>query len=266
MKLSLYWQIAKNTFDEAVAYRTSFILYRVREFLQLIAGYFVWLFVIPQSATFLGYTQSVMLTYILIGALVNDVVFSSRTSAIATEINEGNLTNFLIRPLHYLKYHFARDFGDKVMNIVFSLFELSLFFVIIHPPFIFQADIIKLILFILSVLMALILHFFISVLISFVGFWSNEGWGPRFIFYQLISFTSGSLFPLDMLPKPVFAIFQFLPSTYLTFFPVKIYLGGLTSPEIVKGFSIMFCWIIAMYFIVIFVWKKGLKAYTAQGR
>ena len=135
-----YFQIAKNTWDETLAYRTSFILYRTRGFLQLLITYFVWQYITTQQGSFFGYSQSSMLTYIIIGSFVSNFIFATRTTSIASEINEGILTNFLIRPFSYISYHFARDFGDKAMNLIFTIGELIVFFLIFHPPFIFQSN------------------------------------------------------------------------------------------------------------------------------
>ena len=264
--MQTYFQIIKNTWDQSLAYRTSFILFRVREVLQLLSMYFIWLFVVPENGTFSGYTQASMLTYVLAGAFINDIIFSTRTTAIASEINDGTLTNFLIRPMSYLKYHFFRDFGDKAMNILFSLIEISIILFLLKPPFIFQTNLMVLLLLIISIALGVVMHFFISIMIGFIGFWSNEGWGPRFIFYQAVGFFSGSLFPLDVLPKQVFNLIELLPFTYLTFFPTKIYLGELSSIEIVKGFVICSVWILLLFFLSQYVWRKGLKVYTAQGR
>jgi len=261
-----YIQIAKNTWDEALIYRTSFIFYRVRELLKLFSLYFLWYFVTSRNGDFFGYDQSGIITYLLISTFVGDFIFSTRTTAIASEINEGILTNFLVRPLSYLKYYFARDIGDKALNVSFALVEYAAFFAILRPPFIFQENFILILIFITSVLLGVILYFFISVLISLIGFWSNEGWGPRFIFYQVIGFISGSLFPLDVLPKPLFALLELLPFPYLIFFQSKIYQGQLSGIEIGRGFLILILWIFIMYFITLSVWKKGLRVYTAQGR
>lgn len=266
MNIKLYWQIAKNTWDETVTYRTSFVLYRLREVLQLLSIYFVWFVVIPPGGEFFGYSRSMMLTYVIVTALVSDIVMATRTTSIASEINEGNLTNFLLRPFNYLKYHFARDIGDKAMNIVFSVIELTILFFILRPPLFFQTNILLLLLLLVAVLTGLILFFFISVLISFIGFWSNEAWGPRFIFYQMLGFFSGGLFPLDILPKPVYEIFSLLPFGYLTFFPAKIYLGQLSSFEIIKGFVFGMVWVFVLYKLTQYVWMRGLCVYTAQGR
>lgn len=264
--IKTYLQIAKNTWDETLSYRTSFVLYRVRELLKLLSMYFIWFFVTTEQGTFLGYSQPEMLTYILLTALVGDFVFATRTISIARDINEGLLTNFLLRPFSFLKYYFARDIGDKAMNVAFVIGELTLIISLLRPELFYQTQIISLLLFGVSIGLAVVLHFFISVLLGFIGFWSNEGWGPRFIFYQMIAFFSGQLFPLDMLPDPIYTVFQFLPFTYLTFFPIKLYLGDVSLFEALQGLMIMTVWIGIMYRVVQFVWKKGLKSYTAQGQ
>jgi ABC-2 type transport system permease protein len=69
-----------------------------------------------------------------------------------------------------------------------------------------------------------------------------------------------------MLPTPLFTIAQFSPFTYLIYFPVKVYLGQLSPLQIILGMGIAFGWIILLYLFTKFIWKKGLKEYTAQGR
>ena len=261
-----YWQIIRGTWAEGLTYRLSFIIYRARSFLQLITMYFLWQFIVPSGSTMFGYSQSHILTYILGTSLIGSVVLSSRSQSIATDINEGNLSNFLIKPVNYFSYWFARDLGDKALNIIFSIGEIGLFFVLFHPPLFVQTQLIIILWTILSVILVMTLYFYFSVFIGLFGFWSNEVWGPRFIFYQLLLFLAGSLFPLDILPKPVFAVMQYLPFTYLLYFPLKLYLGNVSIIYMIQGIAVTIIWIGIMHVATTFLWKKGLKAYTAQGR
>jgi ABC-2 type transport system permease protein len=106
-----------------------------------------------------------------------------------------------------------------------------------------------------------------NFLIGLVGFWVNETWPIRFIFMIIfIQFLGGGLFPLDILPKPIFFIFQLLPTSYLVYFPLKIYLGQLSLQQIILGLCISFLWIFLLYTFVQKLWTKGLRVYTAEGR
>lgn len=261
-----YFKIAKNTWNETVSYRLNFVMWRVRVVLQIITLYFLWLSILPKDASFLGYNQSLMLTYILGTSLISAFVLASRSSEVGDEINRGNLSNFLIKPVNYLLYQFSRDIGDKAMNILFSSVELTILFLVLKPPLFIQTNLTYLGLFLISTVLALILYFLINFLIGLVGFWSPEVWAPRFIFMIVITFFAGGLFPLDILPEQIFKIFQYLPFSYLLYFPLKIYLGQLSLSEIISGLAISSFWLIFMFTVVKFVWNTGLRFYTAQGR
>lgn len=260
-----YFLIAKVTWQEMFAYRLNFVMWRVRMVLLLLTVYFLWFAILPQKGTLFGYTQSLMLTYILGTSLISSIVLSSKTIAVGDDINDGKLSNFLIKPMNYFIYWFARDAGDKAMNIIFSMCELVVLFFLLHPPIFIQTNFFYIFFALLSTIIALILFFFINFLLGFVGFWTPEIWAPRFVFFIIINFFAGSLFPLDILPKQIFSFFQLLPFSYLLYFPLKIYLGQLSNIEVYNGLLISIFWAVIMYLLLKLTWKKGLRNYTAQG-
>lgn len=261
-----YWQVAKITFSETTAYRLNFVMWRIRVVLQLLTIYFLWQAILPANAMILGYDQSQILTYILGTSLIWSFVVASRSHSIADEINDGSLSNFLLKPINYFFYHYFRDLGDKAMNILFTIAELSLIYFILKPPIFIQTNVNYLILSLICIFFALTLYFFINFLLGMVGFISPEVWAPRFIFFIVIGFFAGSYFPLDILPEGIFAVFRFLPFTYLLYFPLKIYLGQLTFNQALFGIFITIFWIVIFVLIDRFAWKRGLRLYTSLGR
>lgn len=264
--MNKYLLVAKNTWEETLTYRLNLVMWRLRTNLSLLALYFLWFAIIPKDAIIFGYSQSLMLTYILGTAIMSAVVLSNRSYAIGDEINQGNLSNFLIRPINYFLYWFSKDIGDKAMNIAFFAVELSILFLILKPPFFMQTNLNLIGLSMVSIVFSVLMYFLINVLLGFIGFWSPETWAPRFIFWVLLGFLAGSYFPLDILPTTIFEFFKLLPFSYLIYFPLKIYLGQLTHFELIEGLVIEIAWIIVLYFVSKLVWEKGLKIYTAYGR
>lgn len=264
--MSKYLQVIKNTWSEMVTYRVNFLMWRVRMVLQFLTIYLLWAAIMPKENPLFGYTYSLMLTYILGTALLSSLVFASRSYEIGDDINQGNLSNFLLRPLNYFLFWLAKDVGDKAMNIIFSIVELTIIFLFVRPPFFIQTSLQYLTPFLLAVGLALILWFIFNILIGLIGFWSEETWAPRFILMIVISFSAGGLFPLDILPSQIFSFLQFLPFSYLLYFPLKIYLGQLNTISIVSGFFIALVWIVLLYFLTRTIWLVGLKTYTAAGR
>lgn len=261
-----YYQVVKNTWEEIGTYRLNFIIWRVRSVLQILTLYFLWISLIPQKSLLFGYSQQLMLTYILGISLITSFVFSSRTQEIGENINNGDLSVFLLRPINYFLYWFSRDVGDKLMNVLFSVAEISILLYFLHPPLFIQTNIFYLFFAFVAIIISIFSYFFFSCLLGLIGFWSPEIWGPRFIFMVILNFFAGGLFPLDILPKPIFSFLQILPFSYFLYFPLKIYLGQISSLEIYQGFFISIFWIFLLYFILKFVWRKGLKVYSAAGR
>ncbi len=261
-----YFLIAKNTWDEVFTYRLNFVMYRVRNILTFLTMYYLWLALLSDGVRLFGYSQSMLITYIFGSAFIQSLVLASRSYSLGDDIINGNLSNFLIRPINYFYYWLSKDIGDKAMNISFSIIELLVLFIIFNPPIIIQTDIYYVILFIISLAIAISLYFLFNLILGMIGFWSPEVLAPRFIFMVLIGFFSGGYFPLDILPRPLFLLFQALPFHYLTFFPLKIYLKQISMSEIIYGLGLGIIWVSLLMTLVKLIWIKGLREYTAQGR
>lgn len=261
-----YLQAARNVWESALVYRLNFTMWRVRNVLLVLTTYYLWLVVVPANKPFLGYSQSLMLTYILGASFISSMVLSSRSFGIGEEINNGDLSIYLLRPINFFYYAFAKDMGDKAMNIMFSIVELTILFTILRPPLFIQHNIFVLLSAIFSTLIGIFLYFCINVLMGFIGFWSPETWAPRFILTILISFLGGGSFPLDILPKEIYSMFKLLPFTYLQYFPLKIYLGQLSLLDGMTGAFISIAWVGILVYLIKYLWIKGLKSYTAYGR
>jgi ABC-2 type transport system permease protein len=260
-----YWAVVSGTWDEVSTYRFNFAMWRVRNIFQLLTIYFLWLTVSSPKNTVFGYSQTDILTYILGAAFLSSIVLSTRTHEIGENINSGDLSNFLVKPFHYFGYWFARDIGDKASNISFAIVEIIVLFFLLKPPIFLQADPFFLVLTLVAIFFAIFLNFFIGCLLGMVGFWSPDFWAPRFIFFVLIGFLAGAAFPLDIFPSGIQTLLQLLPFSYFLYFPLKLYLGMLSTQQILIGFSIAFCWILILSVLTNYVWKKGLKMYSAQG-
>lgn len=264
--LRKYIPIIQNTWSEMMQYRLNFVMWRVRAVLNLLTVFFLWSAIFQSREGLFGYNREQILTYILLSQLIGAIVFSSRTSEVGQEINDGTLSNFLLAPINYIRYWWARDISDKILNIGFSVFEVAFLILLFRPPIFAQTDILTLLLCGVVIFLSIILFFYISFLLSLSGFWTADVWAPRFLFFVFTDFFAGRFFPLDIFPEKIFNLLRFLPFTYLLFFPLKIYLGDFDYGEIIQGIVIIVVWIGIFYTLVNLIWKKGLRKYEAQGR
>lgn len=259
-----YKRVFVNSVAVYVAYRLNFFLWRLRVVISVLISYYLWFSVFQTKNAVFGYQQNQILTYILLITFLNAVVLTSSTANVAQEIQDGSLSNQLVHPMNYFGFNFARDLADKMMNSILSILEIVILIWLLKPNLFLQTHPLPLLLFALSLIVAVCLYFFISMLLSFVGFWSRESWAPRFIFFILVSFLAGTFFPLDIFPRPIFLILRMLPFPYLIFFPLKIYLNQLSTQELFGSFFIGSCWCILLGLLMKLVWNRGIKRYTAE--
>lgn len=260
-----YLILVRTKIDEYLAYRINFIFWRIRNVFNLILIYFLWLNVYQNTSIVSGYTEAGIFTYIFIANILNAVVLSGKTDQVAGDILSGAIINQLLKPYSFFGMVLTREVADKIMNIAFSLVEISLFLLILRPEIILQTNPEGWIFLIVFTLLALALSFLISLSLSFIAFWSTEIWAPRFIFMILISLAAGTLFPLDILPEPLYNAFMLTPFPYLVYVPAQAYLLGYTS-QTVQFLGIGFIWTALFYGVCVLLWKKGMREFSFFGR
>lgn len=267
--MNKYLSVFKISFHQEFAYRLSFVMWRVRNVLQILVVFFLWdtIFSFREGELF-GYDRDKILTYVLGLVFVKAFVLSARAQDVAGEIARGEIINYLLKPLNYFKYWLTRDLSSKTLNLSFALGEFTLLYFILKPPFYFQVNFFQILLFLLSIGLAILTYFLLLFIVNAIPFWAPElGWGGHFIFTVImVEFLSGVLFPLDILPMGIQNVLSFTPFPYLIFFPLQIYLGKITGLLAVKGILISFAWIFILWFLMKWIWQKGFKAYQAYGR
>jgi len=243
-------------------------MWRVRNVLQLFLVFFLWDAVFQnRSIEIFGYNKSRILTYVFALLIVKALVLSAKATSVAGEISEGKLSFFLLKPINYFRYWLARDLSSKALNLSFAVFETFILFLILKPPFFLQTNIVSLLSFVVSILLAIFIYFVIVFIVSFIPFWAPEvSWGGHFLVtVVLVEFLSGALFPLDVLPETLQKFLYLTPFPYLIFFPLQIYLGKITGVALFKGMLIGVFWAFILYFVMNKLWRKGLKVYEGHG-
>jgi ABC-2 type transport system permease protein len=264
-----YCSIFAISFEEEFAYKINFIMWRVRNVFQIIITFFLWDTIFATSGIVIfGYDRAKILTYIFALMIVRAIVLSARAVDVSTDVAEGNLSNYLVKPLSNFKYWFTRDLSSKALNLSFAAGEFAILFLILKPPFYLQTDIYTVLSFLIAVALAIFIYFSLLFIISAIPFWAPElGWGSQFlVIIVMLEFLSGSLFPIDILPLVLQKIVMATPFPYMIFFPVQVYLGKITGLALIQGFLVSTFWAFGLYFLMRYVWSRGLKVYQAFGR
>ena len=96
--MSKYFQLAKITFEEYLAYRLNFILWRFRSLITFLTLFFFWLAIYGGKEELLGYQKTQMITYVVGVVFLRSIILASRSADLAGQIRSGELTKIIIAP------------------------------------------------------------------------------------------------------------------------------------------------------------------------
>lgn len=261
----------RSVFDislaQEFAYRANFIMWRVRNVVQILIIYFLWDTVFDANQNLFGYDKQKMLAYIFGVLILRSIVTSVRSVDVPGEISRGDLVNYLIKPVNYFKYWFTRDLSSKVLNLFFASLEGTILYLLLRPQIFFQTDAVLLILFLISVIFAIAIYFLLLMFFSSITFWLVEqAWGLTFLLLVFTDLLGGIVFPIDILPQTIQQVIYALPFPYLIFFPLQIYLGKLDLATSLKVVAIAGAWVGVLAFSLSKVWARGLLQFRGEGR
>lgn len=260
-----YWLIFKMHWQNILTYPVSFIFWRGRQFLSTLTALTFWSVVFANTQSTFGYDRQSMISYIFITAFLQSVILSTFLNGLAEDIYSGNISNVLVKPVKLFWIWITQEITDKSTNLFFIIIEAFLLIALFQPELVIP-PILQFSAFLVSSFLGAVVLFYIMLLFGSIGFWSRETWGIRFLFHMVIDFTAGKLYPLDILPTMVKQFLFFTPFPYLSYMQTQIFLGKLSSEQILQTFLVLGFWILILAGSFHFVWNKGLKSYGAAGR
>lgn len=260
-----YLTIARVYLAEYLVYRLSFVLWRFRVVLSLLLTYFLWTSVYSARLKVFGYSETQILTYILLIYIIGDLVYSSRIADLSSQIRNGGIINYLLKPFSFFGTMFTREGVDKGLNLAFSFLEVGILVFLLKPSLFLQTDLFTWLLVLVAIGTGMVISFFISFAIALIAFWSTEVWAPRFVFNILITVLAGSYFPLDILPHPFYTVLLLTPFPYFAYLPAKIYLEG-ASLNVLLLTGVGIIWAGLSYLFAKSLWRRGIREFSFFGR
>lgn len=260
-----YLLIAKNTLQEYFVYRVNFIFWRLQVFVSFLIFYYLWV-AVSEGKTHVGaYTIPQIYSYFIIGYIIRAMVFTTRTADMGGDIQSGQLSTLLLKPINTLRYYFSRDVVDKMFNIVFMAVEFGLILLFFRPSLVVPTPL-NLLFFIISLILSIIIFFFYSLVVSFITFWSDQAWSSRFLFgVVFVNLFSGQYLPLDLLPKGMLNFLSYTPFPYLYYYPVRYWMGLESASTILGRLGITVLILFFLFFLVQHLWLKGKQKFQSYG-
>lgn len=242
-----------------------------RQFLAWLAGRaFLLTLVINQAITpLLGLAvwsaalpgQSQLSAYYVALLTVQLMTVSYEHHTFANGIYAGELNNDLLRPHPVVLGVLGTNLALRIWHLLAGLPLIILAALLLRVSFDGRAVLLVL----PALALALALRFLFTYLLALSAFWTERTHGVVGFGETLIFLLGGSAAPLALFPAPLHWMGESLPFRAMLGFPVEIASGTLTMAAIQRGYIWQVLWLVVITLIVTWVWRLGIRRYSAIG-
>jgi ABC-2 type transport system permease protein len=258
-----YSQISKITMQNSLAYIWNFLGKNVFFVFIMFIYLMLWENIYGQKgATVGGLSLSSMIWYLV----VTELITISRTD-IHMQINEdvktGNISYLLNKPYNYIGYcfsYFLGEIGIKLLTNGVIGISIGLLFVgtlknfsIAYLPFI-----------LVSIFFGCIINFFIYITLALTSFWFEDNNAFFWIYSKLVFTLGGMLMPLELFPKWLRTISNYMPFAYVTYVPAKLTVD-FSFKTFLGQFSIQCLYLCFFIMTAAILYRKGVRNLNVNG-
>lgn len=255
--------LGKMQFKQYNIYKSNFYLWTLNRLVEVVVYIFVWQAIYNQTAINGGFELSQMVTYYILVASISSFACWGINEDMAYSIRSGNINKELLNPISYFKYYFGMNLGEMLFALVIGVATFvicSIFWTVTLP-----VSIGYFILFILVIILSIPVTFFLQIIVGTMGFYSSTIWGMDLLRKSVISIFSGMIAPITLFPDWFQKVANILPFKDFVYTPINIWLGRISTNEIIYVIIKLIVWGILLYFISKAFFNNAIKKVTING-
>lgn len=270
MRIQRQYEILKAvafvTYKEWAAYRSHMAASLFVGPVFFLAQVFIWQAVFAGRETINGQTLEQILMYYGVVAVINYLIFDSADWNLQMLVHTGRFLTFMLRPFSHRFYAFSQKVGHRLLGLWIEFIPIYLLFLLVFkipliPARPFWA--------VLSILLSFGMLFLINYCIGIAAFWLTKTEGMRRMFQIFRDILAGVFIPLTFFPDFLQKILFFLPFQFVTYVPVRVFMGSyrlgeivLSVPEIVglQAMAVLVMWLVSEILL-----RLGIRRFTGVG-
>jgi len=262
--LALYSVFFRTSLAVHLQYRASGAVWMIGSILDPLVFLVVWSTVAASRGGQVGgYTGADLAAYYIALMVVNHLTFTWIMHEFQYRIQEGQFSYLLLRPVHPIHADIADNVAYKVVMLVILVPAALLLTLLFHPSvpeasWSFAA-------FLPSLVAAFTLRFALGWAMALVAFWTTRTSAVNQLYFTCLLLLSGRVAPLEVLPGWLQSAARALPFYWVAGFPVEVVLGRLEPVTVVRGLEVQALWTAASIAIVVTVWRRAVRRYSAVG-
>jgi ABC-2 type transport system permease protein len=253
------------SFKEMIAYRFNVIGGVFFSFLRVVLALILWSAIYEQNGKNFAYSLKMMITYyILVTIFANIQQSGAMAGEFSAEIRDGKFSKYLVRPVNPLGYFVSKCLAKSayfaLLGGLISIFWIFLFRSYFVLPAVAGDIGWAAVIFGLGLLFLILFDYLISLLSFIVVEVSSLFVLKAF----LVTFLSGGLLPLDLLPDRLVNLFRCLPFYYAAYYPATLCLGQ-NRGSIVQAIITIAFWDVGLLAGSVWFYRRLKNKYDGVG-
>ncbi|GAB4269462.1 MAG: hypothetical protein Kow0029_05460 [Candidatus Rifleibacteriota bacterium] len=213
------------------------------------------------------YSDADYLLYYLMVPLIMNLTNSQKIFRFPQAVKDGSLSRDLLKPFPPVLIFVIDVLTSNLVQLIY-LFPITAICIIIFNSRLpsLQIGPVGFFIFLMAILAGLTMRIMVSGSIALLGFWIEDVTTLNLVLNGGIwALLGGMIVPVATFPESIRRIASYLPYRYMLSFPIEILSGKLSASEIFSGFLVIAAWSCVLFFLIKFIWKSGLKTFTAYG-
>jgi ABC-2 type transport system permease protein len=263
--LRIYQRLWHVNWAEQWQYRANLLMYLLYWLVSPIVYLAVWTTIATTQGSVNGLTANDFATYYLTLLIVDNLTSDITIHILAYKVQDGTLSGELLKPVHpILTGTFVNNLAFKALTLLVLIPVWLVLALLVQPDFT-GVTWYTLLLGVPAVLLGFAISFLLGATITCVAFWTTRVYSLNEFYYAFVVLFSGQFVPLDVMPGVIQSIAQYLPFQLLKYFPIELILGRLSPPVILRNFALDAFWLALALLLFNWVWRNGVKRFSAVG-
>ena len=263
--LKIFQRLWQVNWAEQWQYRANLIMYLLYWLVSPIIYLAVWTSIAQSKGSISGLTVNDFTTYYMTLLIVDQITSNIVIHTFAYKVQDGSLSGELVRPIHpMLTNALVNNIAFKILTIMGFIPVWIVLYFLFRPDF-GSVTLSGILLAIPAMIMGFLIGFLLSAAITSLAFWTTRVYSIHEFYYALHLLFSGHFVPLTLMPKVIQVTAQYLPFQLQIYFPIQLILGKLSSAQILQGYIMGFVWLAVAITVFNWVWRNGVKRYSAVG-
>ena len=263
--LRIYQRLWQVNWAEQWQYRANLIMYLLYWLVSPVVYLAVWVSIATNQGSVNGLTANDFVTYYLALLIIDQLTSDITIHILAYKIQDGTLSGDLLRPVHpILTSTLVNNIAFKALTFM-ALIPVWIILALLFKPDFSAITPLSVLLTLPAVLLGFITSFLLGATITCLAFWTTRVYSMSEFYFALVTLFSGQFVPLQLMPPLIQNVAQFLPFQMFRYVPIQILLNRLPPEEILRDFGVGCVWLLLSALLFRWVWREGVKRFSAVG-